>query len=133
MLVKNSARMALERKLVSYRQAGWATADNGDFFAGAVFRFGEYHVVSNAPFANIVFDCINADIIFHLVAVTAAFAWCRANTAHHGGEGICVSHTAESIFLPTGTGWRFFHTAHNIQIATNVLACWAAALAGRGA
>jgi hypothetical protein len=130
-LVENGHAVATQAQLVRRCQAGRAGTDDGDFLAGFGCRGRVGHVVGNAPVAHEVFDRVDADMVFHHVAVATGFARCGADTAHHAGEGIGFGDAAEGVFLPGHACWRLLDATGDVQIATDVFAGRAGALAGR--
>ena len=131
--VEDGDRVALEGELVGHRQAGRAAADDGHLLAGGEVGRGEGQIVGDGVFAEEVLDRVDADEVFHLVAVAARFTGCRADAAHDGGEGVGLGQAAEGVFLPLHAGRRLLDAAHDVQVTADVLARGAAALAGRRA
>ena len=70
-LVEDRHGVALARELIRHRQACRAGADYRDLFAGGGGGFGKRELVFNGPFAEDMFDRVDADKIFHHVAVAA--------------------------------------------------------------
>ena len=82
--VKNGDGMPFQGQLIGTRQAGRSAADQGNFLAGRSDRwFVELEIVGNGIFAEKVFNRIDADMIFHFVAIAARFARSRANAPHY--------------------------------------------------
>jgi hypothetical protein len=119
-------------QLVGRRQAGGAAADDGDLLAGFTGRLLEADVVVQGPVAKEVLDGVDADVFFHHVAVAAGLAGSRADTAHDGREGVGGGETTEGVFLPALAAGGLFDAAHDVQVAADILAGGAGALAGRG-
>ncbi len=128
--LEDGAGMTHAAQLVGGRQTGGTAADDSDFLAG--IRTG-HELVSlfDGVVADVLLDRVDADEIFHLVAVAAVLARRRTDPAHHGREGIGVGGAAERVLLPVHTLRRLLLLAHDRQPAANVLTGRAATLTGR--
>ena len=138
-LVENGDFVPLQCQLIGAGQAGRAAAEDRNFLAGRFdCRFVEFQLVGNGVFAEEVFHRVDADVVFHFIAVAAGLARSRAHTPHHRRERVGFGQTAPGIFLPghsrfaVGAIRHFLGAAHNRQIAANVFARRATALAWRG-
>gem|GEM_PF-4468666 len=130
-LVEDGHAVALHAELISGGQTGGAATDDGDFLAGFLFGFGELQALGNGVFADVVLDGVDAHAVIHFVAVATGFTGSGANTAHHGGEGVGFGQAAEGVLLHLHACGCLLHATNDVQIATDVLASGAAALAGR--
>ncbi len=90
-------------------------------------------LVLDGPFAEEMLDRVDADEILDLVAVAARFAGRRADAAHHRGQRIGLGQAAPGVLLPRHAGRRLLDAAHDVEVAADVLARGACALARRRA
>ena len=132
-LVEEGHRVALQRQLVGHRQTRRPATDDGHGLAGQFLGLVEGQLLLDGPFTQEMLDGIDADEIFHLVAVAAGLAGCRADAAHHAGQRVGLGQAAPGVLLPRHAGGRLLDAAHDVQVAADVLARRAAALAGRRA
>jgi hypothetical protein len=136
MLVEDRAAMALEGQVVGGGEAGRAAADDRYFLAGRLFRGLELEAVLDCPVAEVVLDRVDADMVLDLVAVAAGFTGGGADAAHHGGQRVGFGQAAPRILLPghgrlaVGAERGFLDAAHDVEVAADVLAGRAGALAG---
>ena len=130
--LKHRAGMSHTPQMIGTGKTGNTAADDRYFFTGVSTWLVQLQPVFQTVIADKLFNCIDTDMIFDLVAVAAVFAGCRTDPAHDGGEWIGIGNAVEGIFLPGFIGRRLFNTTHNVQPATDILTRGATALAGRG-
>ena len=130
-LVEYRDLMAAARELVRTRQPRRSAADHRDLLAAVGGHGSEGELVGDRVLAEEVLDRIDADVVLDLVAIAAGFARRRAYAAHHRRERIGVGQPAPRIFLPVHARGRLLDAAHDVEIAADVLARRAAALARR--
>ncbi len=107
-------------QLAGRGQAGRAAADDGDLLADQRGAGLEFEALGEGDVADVLFDCVDADEILHVVTVAAVLTGSRADAPHHGREGIGVRGAAECVLLHADILRRFFDTAHDIQPAADV-------------
>ena len=134
---EDDAAMAAAAQLVSGRHAGHAAANDGDALAGLDFGLRECETIFNGVVAEELLDRVDADVFLDLDPVATALAGRRADAAHDRGKRVGFGEAAPGILLPrhgrlaVGADWRLLDAAHDIEIAADVLAGRALALAGR--
>ncbi|MBV6476905.1 MAG: hypothetical protein MOGDAGHF_02529 [Rhodocyclaceae bacterium] len=137
MLVEDRYVVAHARQLVGAGEAGRAAADDRHLLAGLGRGRCELQVVLDGVLAEEVLDGVDADVVFEGVAVAAGLAGRRADAAHHRGEGVGFRQAAPGVLvdrhdrLAVGADRRLLDAAHDVEVAADVLAGGAAALAGR--
>src|SRR5450759_1710339 len=120
-------------KLVGACKAGGTAADDCNLLAGRCWRLWIVKLVGDCIIPKEMFNRVDADSVFHLIAIAARFAWGRADSTHHRRERVGFSQPAEGVFLPSHPCRRFFDATDDVQVASDVLAGRATALAGRSA
>ena len=130
-LVEDRDGVALLRELVGAGQAGRPAADHGDLLAGRRLGRRERELVRDRVLAEEVLDRVDADVVLDLVAVAAGLARRRADAAHHRRERVRLGQPAPGVFLPRHARRRLLDAAHDVEVAADVLARRAAALARR--
>jgi hypothetical protein len=132
-LVEQRNGVALARQLVGGRQAGRAAADDGHLLAGLRQRLGKGQLVLDGIVAQEVFHRVDANKVFHLVAVAARLTRRRADPAHHRRKRVGLGQTPKRIGLPAHACRRLLDATHDVEVAPDVLAGRATALARCGA
>jgi len=131
-LVEYRGTMTAASQLVGGGHASHTATDDGDFFTGFMFRLLKIQTFLQGMVADELFDRIDANKVFDLVAVAAFLAGSRANATHHGGERVGRGGAPEGVFLPRHAIRRFLDATHDLQPATDILTGRATSLAGRG-
>jgi len=132
-IVEDGRCMALAAQVVGRGHAAGAATNDRDALAGE--RRGRLEAVTlgQRVVPDELFDRVDADEVFDLVAVAARLTGGRADTAHHRGEGVGVGGATERVFLPGHVAARLLDAPHDLQPAADILAGRAGALAGRRA
>jgi len=132
-VITDGAAVAFEGQLIGGSQAGGTAADDGNFLAAGLHASGtlERQLVLDGIVAKEMFDGVDADVIFNLVAVAAGFARRRTDAAHHRREGVGLGDATEAVFLPVHPCRRLLDAAHDVEVAANVFTCRAGSLARR--
>ncbi len=113
--VKDGDVVTFECQLVGSRQTGGSAANNRHLFSTLRFGLSVCQFVLDGVLSQEVFDGIDSDEIFHLIAVAAGLARGRADAPHDRWKRICFGQSAKRVFLPVHAARRFFDSPHDVQ------------------
>ena len=88
-LVEQGDRMPLASQLESCSHTCGATADNGYLFTGIRTGF-EGKLLFDSQVPDVLFYRVDADEVFHIIAVAAILTRSRTDAAHHGRKGVGI-------------------------------------------
>ncbi len=130
-LVKNGAAVTHAPKLIGGAQAGGTATHDGNSLAALRFGLIEGEAFLQGIVADVLLNGVDADVVFHFVAVAAVLTGRRTHAAHLRREGIGAGDAPEGVLLPVHSFLGFLQTARDLQPAADILAGGAAPLTGR--
>ena len=129
-IVEQRDRMPFAAQLIGGREACRATAHDRNALAG-IGPGLEGEVLLQRIVADVLLDRVDANVVFHGVAIAAGLAGRRAHPPHHRGKRIGGGRAAERVLLHARALGRLLHPAHDVEPAADVLPRRTARLAGR--